>query len=67
MVYKTMDEVPAIMNVTDVQDLLGIGKRQAYELANSEGFPSFRLGTLIKIPKDEFIEWMNKKIKEGVA
>lgn len=58
MTIKTIDELPVILNVSDIQFVLGIGKRQAYDLANSGEFRVVRIGNRIKIPKDSFQKWL---------
>lgn len=50
---------PEVLNVTDIQNILGIGRRQAYELVNSGQFHSVRVGKSIKILKDVFYNWLN--------
>lgn len=49
------------MTVNELQAYLGIGRRQAYELANSKAFPSFRIGRKLLINKDRLSEWMKKQ------
>lgn len=56
-----------MLNVSDVRDLFGIGKRQAYELVHTEGFPTLKIGTTLKIPKDNLITWINENLEKGAA
>lgn len=49
------------LDVFDIQTILGIGRRQAYELVNSGQFHVVRIGKRIKISKDVFFEWLNGK------
>ncbi len=53
------DTYPEVLNVDDIQQILGIGKRQAYELANSGQFHVVRVGRSIKILKNVFFKWLN--------
>ena len=46
------------MNVADLQQALGIGRAQAYDLVNRADFPSIRLGRKILIPRDAFMRWL---------
>ncbi|MCA1027314.1 helix-turn-helix domain-containing protein [Cytobacillus kochii] len=48
-----------IMDVADLQMELNIGKRQAYELANSGQFHVVRVGQRIKISRRVFEAWLN--------
>ncbi|WP_416825509.1 helix-turn-helix domain-containing protein [Ectobacillus polymachus] len=52
------DNYPPVLNVEDIQKILGIGRRQAYELVNSESFHVVRVGRRIKILKKVFISWL---------
>lgn len=50
---------PDIPSVKDIQEILSIGKSKAYALAKSDAFHTVRVGPLIKIPKQTFLEWLN--------
>lgn len=50
--------LPEVLNVSDIQQILGIGRRQAYELVNSGQFHVVRVGKSIKIHKDAFFNWL---------
>ncbi|WP_420835626.1 helix-turn-helix domain-containing protein [Paenibacillus sabinae] len=50
---------PEVLNVADVQNILGIGRRQAYELVNSGQFRVVRVGKSIRILKEVFFMWLN--------
>ena len=49
---------PDLLDVKDVQNILQIGRRQAYELVNSNVFHSVRIGRRIKISKQSFLKWL---------
>ena len=40
--YKSFDELPLSLNLTEVAGVLGISASSAYELARMDGFPSFQ-------------------------
>lgn len=46
------------LTVKEMQTVLGIGRVTAYELCNSEGFPSFRIGKKILIDSERLNEWI---------
>jgi excisionase family DNA binding protein len=50
---------PDVLNVADIQQILGIGRRQAYELVNSGQFHVVRVGKSIRILKEVFFNWLN--------
>ena len=43
-VYKTYDELPLMLSVSQVADVLGIGRTNAYELVKEKDFPSLKIG-----------------------
>jgi predicted DNA-binding transcriptional regulator AlpA len=56
---KNLEEYPEVLNVNDVQQILGIGRRQAYELVGSGQFHSVRIGKRIKIFKHVLVSWLD--------
>ncbi len=52
------DELPLVLDVSDIQRIMGISRVSAYQLVHEEGFPAFRRGRLIKISKKSFFDWM---------
>lgn len=58
------EQIPTILQVSDIQKILRIGRRQAYELVNSGQFHTVRIGKTIRINKDVFINWLNGELKE---
>ena len=58
--YKSYDELPLMLNADTVIDVLGISISSAYELMKEKGFPSLKIGSRIVVPKDKFIEWVER-------
>ncbi|MBY0062352.1 helix-turn-helix domain-containing protein [Priestia aryabhattai] len=56
---KDLDKYPDVLNVNDIQEILGIGRRQAYELVASKQFHAVRVGKRIKVLKAVFIHWLH--------
>jgi len=54
-----MHKYPETLDVTDIQQILGIGRRQSYELVNSGQFHIVRIGRRIKVSRDVFFQWLN--------
>ena len=51
--------------VKDIKTILGISQSQAYNLVNSDGFPTIRIGKTILIPVEDFDKWQkNYKNRE---
>lgn len=59
--YKSYDELPLMLSVPEVAAVLGISRAGAYELVRSDGFPSLKIGSRIVVPKEKFIEWVNRQ------
>lgn len=55
----SLNNYPAALDVSDIQVILGIGRRQAYELVNSGQFHVVRIGKRIKISREVFFQWLN--------
>ena len=61
--YKSFDELPMMISVSQVAKVLGISRTRSYELVNEKGFT--KIGTRTVVPKDEFKLWIQKEIKKG--
>lgn len=55
------------ISVTEMGRRLGISKGRAYQLANSEGFPSFRIGKRIVVNSKLLDDWLDKQAKKQGA
>ena len=58
-IYKSYDELPLMLSVSEVASVLGISRAGAYELVRSNGFPSLKIGSRIVIPKDKLLGWID--------
>ena len=59
--YRSFNELPLMLNVQDVSDVLGIGLAHAYEVVRRKDFPSITLGSRIIIPRDKLMEWLERQ------
>ena len=57
---SSYDDLPLVLDVADIQRIMGISRVSAYELVHTPGFPAFRRRRLIKVSKIAFFEWMAK-------
>lgn len=55
---NNFDLLPSVLDVSHIQTILGIGRRQAYELVNSGQFHVVRAGKRIKVAKNVFVSWL---------
>lgn len=62
MKVKEKKDYPLVMTVNEVQEILNVGRRVAYELMDEEDFPCVRLGNKLKrVNRDDFFEWLQRK------
>lgn len=56
------DELPLVLDVAHIGQIMGISRVSAYELVHSEGFPAMQMkGRLIRVSKKAFFEWLEKQ------
>ena len=58
--YKSYDELPLFLNVATVAKVLGIAPSSSYELIHEKDFPALRIGNLVVVPKEAFIQWVEQ-------
>ena len=59
------NDYPEVLNVSDIQNILDIGRKQAYELVHSGKFHVIKVGSRIKISKKIFINWIEGTVIEN--
>ena len=57
-VFTSYDELPLLLNVKQLAELLGVSDSSVYELSQEDDFPSLRIGKRIVIPKEELRKWI---------
>ena len=62
-ISKSYDELPLMLNMIQLANLLGISDASAYELIQEEGFPALRIGKRIVVPKEELQNWISARTK----
>ena len=62
-VFTSYDELPLLLNVKQLADLLGVSDSSVYELIQEDDFPSLRIGKRIVIPKEELRRWISAHTK----
>jgi excisionase family DNA binding protein len=60
---KRKEDYPLVLTVTDIMEILGIGKRIAYELMDRTDFPTVRIGKLKRVNRDAFFSWIEQQGK----
>ena len=61
---KDIEDLPAVLRMKDVQDILGISRPKAYELAHTAGFPVVKFGRTFRVPKAAFVRWLEARTGE---
>ena len=55
----TREELPEVMEVKDIQVFLKISRNTAYDLIKRKEFPTLKLGRLLRIRRNSFLEWFD--------
>ena len=61
-ICKSMEDLPAILTITQVASALNISRTSAHELAHGKNFPAMLIGRRIIVPKDRLVTWINDKL-----
>lgn len=56
--FKEETEIPLVLTVEQVRDILQIGTTSAYDLFNSGVFPVVRIGRQMRVARSEFLKWL---------
>ena len=52
--------------VQDLQDILGVGRKSIYSLLKRNEFRWIRVGSVYRIPKKSFDEWLESGISDSL-
>ena len=58
--FKSYDDLPLMLSVPELTDVLGISRASAYELVKRKDFPALHIGNRIMIPKEDLISWIRR-------
>ena len=61
--YKSYDELPLFLNAELVAKVLGVSPSSGYELMHELDFPVLRVGSRMMVPKQKFMEWVERNTK----
>ena len=62
-IYTSYDELPLLLNVKQLVDLMGVSDSSIYEFIQEDDFPSRRIGKRIVVPKEELRKWITAHTK----
>jgi hypothetical protein len=60
---KQFEDLPLILSVNHIAEILQVSKRVAHEIMNENSFPLLRIRRCKRVSKDRFFEWLEKKSK----
>mgnify|MGYP004696539993 CR=1 FL=1 len=60
MTYTHYDQLPLVLSVDDLTEILGIGRNTAYELIRYGKIKSVRIGHQIRVPKDSLLDYLKE-------
>ena len=58
--YKSYDELPLFLNAATVAKVLGVSPSSGYELMHEPTFPVLKVGSRMVVPKEKFMEWVER-------
>ena len=64
-VYKSYDELPLFLNAKTVAKVLGVSLSSGYELMHQQDFPTLKIGNRIVVPKERFVQWVERNTNDG--
>ena len=63
-IYTSYDELPLLLSVKQLVDLMGVSDSTIYELIRDEkDFPVLGIGKRIVVPKEELRKWISAHTK----
>ena len=62
---RNLDNLPAMLTISQVALALNISRTSAYELAHCKNFPAMLIGSRIVVPKDRLVSWIDDKINQN--
>ena len=65
-IYRSFDELPAVLTAVELAAFLGISQSGAYNLMHSEGFPTLVVGRRMMVLKDNLRIWCEEHIDTGI-
>ena len=66
MYMKDFTNYPLMLNVKDIVEIFGISRDKAYDLVNSKGFPTVKIGKRIVVPKEHLLKWIKDQVEEDL-
>lgn len=65
MKMKNLNELPEILEVSDLMEFFGLSRAGTYRLVRKKGFPAFKLLGRYTIQKRSLIKWLERQEREA--
>ena len=64
---RKIEEYNDVLTVENVKEILQIGRKSAYRLIEENKIRHFRIGTVIRVPKQCVIDYLNECAKKELS
>lgn len=54
-------QLPFILQIKDIQQILGFSKSHTYEIVKTSDFPLLKINNRMVVKRDEFFNWLETK------
>ena len=58
--FRSYDELPLILNATDLINLLGLSRTTVYYMFRADDFPTILIGNRRMVRKDRLFQWLEE-------
>jgi excisionase family DNA binding protein len=56
--FMDLKDLPLVLKVEQVAEILGVSKRRAYEIMDLKTFPLLKVGRSKRVSRDAFFQWL---------
>jgi predicted DNA-binding transcriptional regulator AlpA len=65
---KQKSDYPLVLKAEHIQEILGVGRRVAYEVMDESDFPLVRISKKLKrVNRDDFFQWLESRTKKSIS
>ena len=65
-IYRSFDELPAVLTAVELAAFLGVSQSGAYNLMHSEGYPTLVVGRRMMVLKEKLRIWCEEHNDTGI-
>ena len=58
--FRSYDELPLVLNATDLINLLGLSRTTVYYMLRADDFPTILIGNRRMVRKDRLFQWLEE-------